>query len=113
MVERKTLVAIMDELEAEGIKTATGQDCCQTCMGARLDTDSFVGWHAQDDEHGFDVEDPEDRTDEDVLKDSLYIAFGDERSALAFVTAASRHGVGVNWNGDQGRRIEVLPGVAQ
>lgn len=107
---RGALLAALTELSASGVFVRGNYQCCQSCAGASLETegitddDCWLYWHEQDHEQGLDY-------------DEMYLAWGGpanpagETSAQLVCTVLRGHGLAVEHDGDEYRRIKVS-GVA-
>jgi hypothetical protein len=102
--DRRRLIAAMEELEAKGYAVGMGRDDCSTCASARLSelADKIVYWNMQDEERAFAR-----RGAMTLLPEGIYVGWdGDAEEIMAAFRAQDFQ---VEWNGDAGLRILILP----
>jgi hypothetical protein len=111
---RPTTLSDRDVIEAVFEDITDGTDvyavgdwaCCLSCghhsLSELIDTtdhESWIFWHAQDDDQSFD--------ESGNLVEPLYLAFSDRRAARTAIRWLLAAGYNVDWNGDERRRVAV------
>lgn len=103
--DKEVLNKVFRDLRKAGFKARQGYKCCQNCGWSAMEMEykatkdtPAVFYHAQDKEDSFDGL---------TLVKKLYLAWqGDGQKIQSIIES---HGLKVDWDGDGGTRIAILP----